>query len=49
MHLLAKKLGKYGTKPRLTFIPPPPPPKNKVTGCHSAYLEALSSTQRLDN
>jgi len=45
MHLLAKKLGKYGTKPRLTFIPPPPSPKNKVTEGHNVYLEALSSTE----
>lgn len=43
MHLLAKKLGKYGMKPRLTFIPSPPRPKNKVTGGHGAYLEALRS------
>lgn len=49
MHSLAKKLGKYGTEPRLTFIPSPPSPKKKATEGQGAYLEALSSTQGLDN
>lgn len=49
MYLLAKKLGKYGTKPGLTYSFPPTLPKNKVTQGHGAYLEALSYSEGLDN